>query len=1590
MQRYTVTIVSPGGTPEQPRPVLAVPFEPSALVSAFIEELFRRIARQGRKLEPNTHIATLHLDSETGAIIDSEDLLGDVITDPKTEKLFAVFETKPATKIADEEAAAPVAESAPSAPQKLAEDQLAIRVVTPELAKNDVSALAVLYINKTATIAQLHDAVADHLKFPHSFDTSGTDSECNCTLAKRLADGASSPSHVYVIHDKSQGTKLEMTGSAATQANLDALILSALGESILTNKKVSNYGGVRALSEGVVVYKKCPTVAVCAKSRHVPAHARKEVDESSTMICRRVLDLHTSELPISRAASDSTLIEAGLEHLAADGAISIYAVKRASNNSTLAGSGKSAIFRHSACWEPAIKQSDRGIAMFLSSLRIFTSVIQDLGDDERFKDALYHAFDLLCRFPPALRALHILASGQTPGSMDCAAISGALFEVMDSFVPTEIIGNGPNRVFEGSRLLFGFMLEKARNLKLADDAVDAHSLPYLSAFESIDLRDHKTNEAVLHAVSTGTGLVEKSLFEALQDGVLVDSNIQTYLDRFEDVPRISRVALMSGGAVSEAVIFSSSKRAGDYLYADQGMVTAAFDATELQELHHVAELCGRNKLTVSMPSKLVSAVAPCLTFDRFGHLAVYTGQLPCSAPGQSSEIFRPKHGQETINETVLEQILAPILKTHEADGTAVFDVLGGSAAVKRLQSPDEILFVAVDVSASMRLASDFIELNECDEHASDNDTASTADSITDPEYYTKASFDDMKELLSSHEAFTDMVAIVAEARNSSRRGIASQVLELLRSSLSLQVMKKHAALEPRQQRRYGVGNQIVELRSSIDRLKTFFAGLRSHEDGLIDFMLYRATASPAVTKEWKWHLGSDVPASASPHNLPSVPAHLTEVPDELMCPISHGVMEDAVTAADSHTYSRSAIKQWFEVGRKSSPMHGLELANTHLTDNDTVSNKVSAWIHGRDIIRPTSSRLQLTFVSRVGKFERVVHRDMSVSDLYKLAFRGHKAHFEHLQLARSNERALAPALTTIEAAGIRSGDEITVRLADEADMGVSSTGNSTARASTEKCLIKVYDVYDRFTFAYWTRKGTTCTLESVLAKYWRHEFSANAATTIQQRQVWSDLVSSGDDLLAGQPRDATEKLASLLTGEHCLGRLDEEPVYSEPRAVLDRFSSTGQPLVLKLKISHLRRSQGERCKFTRLDVLKQMFEALINRIIAYNFNTHVGLISFGETATVAQPISHVIENFRRAVSQLHAHGNTALWEALQLAHDQIQQYAASYPNAKKRVITISDGANTKASAVQAHDIAFTMMNDNIVVDSITLGDEDFSELRAVSHNLGGYKFHPASLENALQICELEPFLSFSERPPIVLHPSIPRNRMAYMANFFTAQMTARTTTVNSDVFPPRKGHPNINDPFVELSQAHARRPVGASQGGTRSTLRTSRIMNEINRVVATSADRAYDVYVSESDMSFFKVVMRGPTGSPYTDGVFLLYLHMGDSFPTFAPEARFVTKIRHPNVNAHGRICHALLSRDWTSDVSLTTVLDAIYGLLLQAETSDPVNTAATLGYHHDQVEYNEEVREFTERHASKTAEQWRQELLGEVEPEGEEDEDMD
>merc|ERR1719359_1312866 len=122
--------------------------------------------------------------------------------------------------------------------------------------------------------------------------------------------------------------------------------------------------------------------------------------------------------------------------------------------------------------------------------------------------------------------------------------------------------------------------------------------------------------------------------------------------------------------------------------------------------------------------------------------------------------------------------------------------------------------------------------------------------------------------------------------------------------------------------------------------------------------------------------------------------------------------------------------------------------------------------------------------------------------------------------------------------------------------------------------------------------------------------------------------------------------------------------------------------------------------------------------------------------------------------------------------------------------------------------------------------------------------------------------------------------------------------------------------------------------------------------------------------------MDGPAESPYAGGCWLLYVLFPADYPKKAPEVRFITPIRHCNVNAHGRVCHSILDRNWAADTNMATVLNCIYGLLLQPDKHDPVDTSLSLEYHAGGA-YEVAIQEHVRRHCTLNRAQWRQKLEG-------------
>lgn len=76
------------------------------------------------------------------------------------------------------------------------------------------------------------------------------------------------------------------------------------------------------------------------------------------------------------------------------------------------------------------------------------------------------------------------------------------------------------------------------------------------------------------------------------------------------------------------------------------------------------------------------------------------------------------------------------------------------------------------------------------------------------------------------------------------------------------------------------------------------------------------------------------------------------------------------------------------------------------------------------------------------------------------------------------------------------------------------------------------------------------------------------------------------------------------------------------------------------------------------------------------------------------------------------------------------------------------------------------------------------------------------------------------------------------------------------------------------------------------------------------------------DLSQLNVLITGPPGTPYAEGLWRLHLKMPKDYPNSPPKATFRTKIWHPNVDeSTGAVCVDTLKKDWESNLTLRDVL---------------------------------------------------------------------
>lgn len=122
---------------------------------------------------------------------------------------------------------------------------------------------------------------------------------------------------------------------------------------------------------------------------------------------------------------------------------------------------------------------------------------------------------------------------------------------------------------------------------------------------------------------------------------------------------------------------------------------------------------------------------------------------------------------------------------------------------------------------------------------------------------------------------------------------------------------------------------------------------------------------------------------------------------------------------------------------------------------------------------------------------------------------------------------------------------------------------------------------------------------------------------------------------------------------------------------------------------------------------------------------------------------------------------------------------------------------------------------------------------------------------------------------------------------------------------------------------------------------------------------------SSDDLTSLTLLLAGPTGTPYSHGLFRLHLRIPATYPTSPPTATFHTRIWHPNVDeATGAVCVDTLKRDWEEKLTLRHVLVTISCLLVCPNPESALNGEAGRLMREDWTMFERRARDMTGIHA--------------------------
>jgi len=123
--------------------------------------------------------------------------------------------------------------------------------------------------------------------------------------------------------------------------------------------------------------------------------------------------------------------------------------------------------------------------------------------------------------------------------------------------------------------------------------------------------------------------------------------------------------------------------------------------------------------------------------------------------------------------------------------------------------------------------------------------------------------------------------------------------------------------------------------------------------------------------------------------------------------------------------------------------------------------------------------------------------------------------------------------------------------------------------------------------------------------------------------------------------------------------------------------------------------------------------------------------------------------------------------------------------------------------------------------------------------------------------------------------------------------------------------------------------------------------------------------LSDEDIHIWNILMKGPAGTPYSDGTFNIVFTFPSSYPFKAPQISFKTKIYHPNVNSTtGEICADIINEGWGPTLNVRHCLTELQNVLANPNADSPLVEAIAAEFRDKPKQFEKTAKKWTKEHA--------------------------